>query len=49
MTTHQNEQRQQDQRAGFPEELTPAGVQLLIPGCERTPPKTDKPQQLGLW
>ena len=34
---------------GYTEELTPAGVQLLIPGCERTPPKTDKPQQLGLW
>ena len=33
----------------FPEELTPIGVQLVIPGCEKVPPKNDKPVQLGLW
>ena len=35
--------------ARFQSELTPAGEQLVIPGCERVPPKTGKPAQLSLW
>lgn len=31
------------------EELTPAGLQLCIPGTERTPPQTGKPAQLSLF
>ena len=38
-----------DACANFQSELTPAGEQLVIPGCERVPPKTDKPAQLSLW
>ena len=33
----------------YREELTPAGLQLCIPGTERTPPKTGKPAQLSLF
>ena len=38
-----------DACARFQSELTPAGEQLVIPGCERVPPKTGKPAQLSLW
>jgi hypothetical protein len=34
---------------GFREELTAAGPQLVIPGCERIAPDTGKPVQLGLF
>lgn len=35
---------------GFREELTPAGVQLVIPGCEReAPTKGRHTAQLSLW
>lgn len=34
--------------AGFAEELTPEGVQLVIPGCEKRP-VGDKPAQLSLF
>lgn len=33
----------------YREELTPAGLQLCIPGTERIPPKTGKPAQLSLF
>jgi hypothetical protein len=34
---------------GYREELTPAGPQLVIPGCERVAPDNGKPVQLGLF
>lgn len=34
---------------GYREELTPAGLQLCIPGTERIPPATGKPAQLSLF
>jgi len=34
---------------GYREELTEAGPQLVIPGCERVAPDTGKPVQLGLF
>lgn len=35
--------------ARYREELTPCGLQLCIPGTERTPPQTGKPAQLSLF
>lgn len=35
--------------APYREELTQAGPQLVIPGCERRPPDNGKPAQLSLW
>jgi hypothetical protein len=35
--------------APYREELTAAGPQLLIPGCERKPIDNGKPAQLGLF
>lgn len=34
---------------GYREELTAAGPQLVIPGCERRPPDNGKPAQLSLF
>jgi hypothetical protein len=34
---------------GYREELTPAGPQLVIPGCERRAPDNGKPAQLSLF
>ena len=34
---------------GFAEELTPTGLQLVIPGCERVAPDNGKPAQLSLF
>lgn len=34
---------------GYREELTAAGPQLVIPGCEKRPPENGKPAQLGLF
>lgn len=34
---------------GYREELTAAGPQLVIPGCERKPIENGKPAQLGLF
>jgi uncharacterized protein with PIN domain len=33
----------------YREELTAAGPQLVIPGCERKPIENGKPAQLGLF
>ncbi len=33
----------------YREEPTPAGLQLVIPGCERRPPDNGKPAQLSLF
>jgi hypothetical protein len=33
----------------YREELTPAGLQLCIPGTERIRPQTGKPAQLSLF
>lgn len=33
----------------FREEPTAAGIQLVIPGCERRPVDNGKPAQLSLW
>lgn len=35
--------------APFREEMTPIGIQLVIPGCERRPTNTAKPAQLNLF
>jgi hypothetical protein len=35
--------------APYREELTAAGPQLVIPGCERRPPDNGKPAQLSLF
>lgn len=39
----------QRQAAPYREELTPAGPQLVIPGCERVPIDAGKPAQLNLF
>lgn len=39
----------QNKGSAYREELTPAGLQLCIPGTERTPPQTGKPAQLSLF
>ncbi len=36
-------------RPTYREELTAAGPQLVIPGCERKPIENGKPAQLGLF
>ena len=33
----------------YREELTPAGPQFVIPGCERVAPDNGKPYQMGLF
>jgi len=38
-----------EEMLGYAEELTAAGPQLVIPGCEHQAPDTGKPVQLGLF
>jgi hypothetical protein len=44
----QNPYREMSLKSGFAEELTPAGPQLVIPGCERVTDKRE-PRQMTLF